>query len=156
MENTYSISIKKIRKIMLRILFKKGWMIALVCSMAFFLAMYIYIRVLGFIANDDPSSVSSKYFSLFIISLVGALTAIYVYAFKKTPRKGKTIITFEYKFNDNNVIVKNLTNNKSYVLNKQHIKEHYIIHDVLVIEETFYYFFPNDEEIKKALCLKQF
>lgn len=109
-----------------------------------------------FIANDNSSSPASLFFSLFIISLGGALTGIYDYLFTKTPRKGKTIITFEYKFNGNNAIVKNLTKNKSYVLNKQHIKEHYIIHDVLVIEETFYYFFPNDEEIKKALGLKQF
>ena len=40
-----------------------------------------------------------------------------------------------------------------YYENKQNIKNHYIIFDVLVVVESFYYFFPNEKSIRKILNL---
>lgn len=153
MINRFVISIKQIRKIMMKLLLKRKLIIALLIFMFGCLALFIYCLIIGNFVDSEAFQIAYTSLSLFVISLLTFLICICIYLFKKIPGKGKTIITCEYKFNNDNVMVKNISRNTSFILNKQNIKNHYVILDVLVVVESFYYFFPNDEAVRKALNL---
>lgn len=153
MKNIFDISIKQIRKIMLKLLLKRKLIIALLVFMFCSLALSVYCLIIGNFVDDEAFQIAYTSLSLFVIIFLAFLVCIYIYLFKKIPGKGETIITYEYEFNKDNVIVKNISRNTSFILNKQNIKNHYIISDVLVVVESFYYFFPNEESIRKTLYL---
>ncbi len=153
MKNRFDISIKQIRKIMLKLLLKRKLIIALLVFMFCSLALSVYCLIIGNFVDDEAFQIAYTSLSLFVIIFLAFLVCIYIYLFKKIPGKGETIITYEYEFNKDNVIVKNISRNTSFILNKQNIKNHYIISDVLVVVESFYYFFPNEESIRKTLYL---
>lgn len=153
MKNIFDISIKQIRKIMLKLLLKRKLIIALLVFMFCSLALSVYCLIIGNFVDDEAFQIAYTSLSLFVIIFLAFLVCIYIYLFKKIPGKGETIITYEYEFNKDNVVVKNISRNTSFILNKQNIKNHYIISDVLVVVESFYYFFPNEESIRKTLYL---
>lgn len=153
MKNRFDISIKQIRKIMLKLLLKRKLIIVLLVFMFCSLALSVYCLIIGNFVDDEAFQIAYTSLSLFVIIFLAFLVCIYIYLFKKIPGKGETIITYEYEFNKDNVIVKNISRNTSFILNKQNIKNHYIISDVLVVVESFYYFFPNEESIRKTLYL---
>lgn len=153
MINRLNISIKQIRKIMMKLLLKRKLIIAILIFMFGCLALFIYCLIIGNFVDSEAFQIAYTSLSLFVILLLTFLICIYIYLFKKIPGKGKTIITYEYKFNNDNVMVKNISRNTSFILNTQNIKNHYVILDVLVVVESFYYFFPNDEAVRKALNL---
>lgn len=153
MKNRFDISIKQIRKIMLKLLLKRKLIIALLVFMFCSLVLSVYCLIIGNFVDDEAFQIAYTSLSLFVIIFLAFLVCIYIYLFKKIPGKGETIITYEYEFNKDNVIVKNISRNTSFILNKQNIKNRYIIFDVLVVVESFYYFFPNEESIRKTLNL---
>ena len=155
MKTTLSISINKIRKIMARLLAKSKRIIVLMIIMFIILALSIYCFIIGNFVDQDAFKIAHTSLSLFVIMFITFIICIYIYLFKKIPGKGQTIITYEYEFHDGNVMVKNLSRNTSFILNKQYIKDHYIVLDVLVIVESFYYFFPNDEAVRKELNIQK-
>lgn len=138
---------------MLKLLLKRKLIIALLVFMFCSLALSVYCLIIGNFVDDEAFQIAYTSLSLFVIIFLAFLVCIYIYLFKKIPGKGETIITYEYEFNKDNVIVKNISRNTSFILNKQNIKNHYIISDVLVVVESFYYFFPNEESIRKTLYL---
>lgn len=154
MKKSYSISIKEIRKIALRLFLKRKGVIVDLILIFGSLAVFIFCTILGIFIEDDLTKIAGTSLSFCIIGFIALSACIYVELFKKMPRKGNAIITYEYEFNDDNVMVKDLAKNKSFILNKQCIKEHFVIDNVLIVGETFYYMLPNDEEIKKALNLE--
>ncbi len=114
-------------------------------------AIFIYCLIIGNFVDAEAFQIAYTSLSLFIIMLFTFIICIYIYSFKRIPGKGKTIITYEYEFNDNSVVVKNLSKGTSFILNKKNIKSHWTILDVLVVTESLYYFLPNDEEVKQNL-----
>lgn len=153
MINRLNISIKQIRKIMMKLLLKRKLIIAILIFMIGCLALFFYCLIIGNFVDSEAFQIAYTSLSLFVILLLTFLICIYIYLFKKIPCKGKTIITYEYKFNNDNVMVKNISRNTSFILNTQNIKNHYVILDVLAVVESFYYFFSNDEAVRKALNL---
>ena len=151
MRKTFDINIKKIRRITMKLLLKRKLIIALLIFMFGSLALSIYCFIFGNFVDKEVFQIAYTSLSFFVIMFLTFIICIYIYLFKKIPGKQKTVITYEYEFNRDNVIVKNISQNTSFILNKQYIKNHYIILDVLVVTESFYYFFPNDETVKKEL-----
>lgn len=151
MRKTFDININKIRRITMKLLLKRKTIIALLIFMFGSLALSIYCFIIGNFVDKEAFQIAYTSLSFFVIMFLTFIICIYIYLFKKIPGKQKTVITYEYEFNRDNVIVKNISRNASFILNKQYIKNHYIILDVLVVTESFYYFFPNDETIKKEL-----
>ena len=138
---------------MMKLLLKRKLIIAILIFMIGCLALFFYCLIIGNFVDSEAFQIAYTSLSLFVILLLTFLICIYIYLFKKILGKGKTIITYEYKFNNDNVMVKNISRNTSFILNTQNIKNHYVILDVLVVVESFYYFFPNDEAVRKALNL---
>lgn len=153
MHKTFEISINKIRKVTARLLLKRKGTIALLILMACSLLLFIYCLIIGNLVDTEAFQIGFTSLSFFVIAAITFSICFYIYLFKKIPGKGKTVVTFEYEFNNENVIVKNLSKDKSFILNKKYIKKSYILSDVLVVLESYYYFFPNDEIIKKELGL---
>ena len=91
------------------------------------LALFFYCLIIGNFVDSEAFQIACTSLSLFVILLLTFLMCIYIYLFKKIPGKGKTIITYEYKFNNDNVMVKNISRNTSFILNTQNIKNHYVI-----------------------------
>ena len=151
MKKTFEISINKIRKIMLRLSLKRKLIIALLVFMFGSFALFIYCLIIGYFVDAKSFHIAYTSLSFFIVILLSLIIRIYNYYFKRIPGKGKTIITYEYEFNDDNVVAKNLSRGTSFILNKKNIKSHCTILDVLVVVEYFCYFFPNDEEVKQNL-----
>ena len=151
MKKTFSISVNKIRRIMGRMLLKSKLFIILLLLMIGSLLLSIYCIIIGNLVDSEAFQMGYSALSLFIIIFIAILIRLYVYFFKKIKGKGKTVITYEYEFNEDNVIVKNLEKNASFILNKKYIKDRYIINDVLVVIESYCYFFPNIDEIKTEL-----
>lgn len=151
MRKTFDININKIRKITMKLLLKRKLIIALLIFMFGSLALSIYCFIIGNFVDKEAFQIAYTSLSFFIIMFLTFIICVYIYLFKKIPDKQNTIITYEYEFNKDNVIIKNISRNTSFILNKQNIKNHYIILDVLVLAESFYYFFPNDEKVKKEL-----
>lgn len=151
MRITFDININKIRRIAMKLLLKRKLIIALLIFMFGSLALSIYCFIIGNFVDKEAFQIAYTSLLFFVITFLSFIICIYIYLFKKIPGKRNSIITYEYEFNRDNVITKNISRNTSFILNKQNIKNHYIILDVLVVAESFYYFFPNDETIKKEL-----
>lgn len=115
MINRFDISIKQIRKIMMKLLLKRKLIIALLIFMFGCLALFIYCLIIGNLVDSEAFQIAYTSLSLFVILLSTFLICIYIYLFKRIPGKGKTIIIYEYKFNNDNVMVKNTSRNTSFI-----------------------------------------
>lgn len=155
MRKTFDININKIRRIAMKLLLKRKLIIALLIFMFGSLALSVYCIIIGNFVDEEAFQIAYTSLSFFVIMFLTFIICVYIYLFKKIPGKRKTIITFEYEFHSDNVIIKNISRNTSFILNKQNIKNHYIISNILVVAETFYYLFPNDETIKKELGIQK-
>lgn len=155
MRKTFDININKIRRIAMKLLLKRKLIIALLIFMFGSLALSVYCIIIGNFVDKEAFQTAYTSLSFFVIMFLTFIICVYIYLFKKIPGKRNTIITFEYEFHSDNVIIKNISRNTSFILNKQNIKNHYIISNILVVAETFYYLFPNDETIKKELGIQK-
>lgn len=109
MHKTFEISINKIRKVTARLLLKRKGTIALLILMACSLLLFIYCLIIGNLVDTEAFQIGFTSLSFFVIVAITFSICFYIYLFKKIPGKGKTIVTFEYEFNNENVIVKNLS-----------------------------------------------
>lgn len=151
MKKSFEIKINDIRKIMLKLLLKRPSITLLIIFIIGCLLFSIYCILIGFYFDEEALQMAYSALGLFVISFITTIACIYIIIFKKIKGNGNDIITFEYEFNNENVLIKNISKNKQFILNKQYIKKYYIILDVLVVFENFTFLFPNDEEIKKNL-----
>lgn len=153
MKKTFQVSVSKIRKITLRLMLKRKLIIALLIVMFGSLAFFVYCLIIGNFVDSEAFQYAYSSLSLFCVMVVGFLISIYINLFKRIPGKRKSVATYEYEFSEDNVTVKVLPKNALFILNKRHLKNHYVVSDVLVVVESFYFFFPDDEEIKHKLGL---
>lgn len=153
MRNTFEISIKDIRKIMIRLAFKSKLVIALLVVLVGSLLFSIYCILIGNFVDEEAFHYGYSALALFVVMLLGMFLGFYL-RLRRIKGKGSTIITYEYEFHDDNVLVKNQTKGNSFILNKKFIKKHCVIDDVLVVTESYVFLFPNDESIRKELGIK--
>ena len=151
MTKSFEIKVNDIRKIMFKLLLKRPSIILLIIFIIGCLLFSIYCILIGHFFDKDALQMGYSALGLFVISFITTIVCIYIIIFKKIKGNGNDIVTFEYEFNKENVLIKNVSKNKQFILNKQYIKKYYIILDVLVVYENFTFLFPNDKEIKNNL-----
>ena len=154
MKTTLEISIGKIRKILLKLLFKSWPYIFLFIFIGGTFAFFIYCLIIGYLVDAEALQLAYKSLSLFVLSIIGFLIGLYIYLFVKVKGKNNEIIIFEYEFNSDVVLVKNQRNNDVSVLNKNNIKNYYILYDTLIIKDKFIFLFPVNETVKSELNIK--
>lgn len=155
MNKTLEISINKIRKISAVLLLRRKTTIVLLAVMLGSLALAIYCIIIGNFVDADAFEIGYTSLSFFAILLAAFSISVWIYLFKKIKGKGKTIVTYEYEFSPDNVLIRNLTSNVSFILNKNKIRGHCVISDVLVVSESYYFFFPNDEATRKEIGISK-
>lgn len=151
MKQMFEINIKSIRKIRLKLLLKNPLDILFIIIILGSLVFSIYCTLIGIFADSEALQLGYTALAFFIISFISFLIRIYINIYKKIEGKNKDIVKYEYEFNKETVLVKNLSHNSSYILNKKDIKNCYVINNVLVVIQSFVFLFPNDEYIKKEL-----
>lgn len=117
MRKTFDININKIRRITTKLLLKRKKIIARLIFMFGSLALSIYCFIIGNFVDKEAFQIAYTSLSFFVIMFLTFIICIYIYLFKKIPGKQKTVITYEYEFNRDNVIVKNISQNTSFILN---------------------------------------
>lgn len=151
MKQMFEINIKNIRKIRLKLLLKNPLDIIFIIIILGSLVFSIYCIFIGNFVDSEALQLGYTALSFFIISFISFLMRIYINIYKKIEGKNKDVVRYEYEFNKDIVLVKNLSQNSSYILNKKDIKKYYVINNVLVVIQSFVFLFPNDEYIKKEL-----
>lgn len=151
MTKSFKIKVNDIRKIMFKLLLKRPSITLLLIFIIGCLLFSIYCILIGHFFDKEALQMGYSALGLFVISFITTIVCIYIIIFKKIKGNGNDIIIFNYEFNTENVLIKNVSKNNQFILNKQYIKNYYIISDVLVVLENFTFFFPNDEEIKNNL-----
>ena len=106
-ENNISNKYKKIRKIILIPFLKRKLIMTLLGNIQLFIYFNSFFNYLEFL---DVEITQIAYVSLFVfvIILLSFIVDTYNCCFKSMPSKGETIATYEYEFNGDNVVTKNV------------------------------------------------
>lgn len=150
----FEISLKKIRKTIIRATLKKKRNIVLIVFSGYLFFIFIICLIFGLLFDDREEILAAlNALLIFLLIAICSFIRFYIILFKKIKGKGNKIITYHYEFNEENIMVTNLTNNISSILNKKIISNIFVLNDVIVVMESFCYIFPNNETFQKELGL---
>lgn len=108
----------------------------------------IYCYIIANFVDEEAFELARPALGLFVVSLIGTIIRMFTYVFRVKGNKND-IFGFEYELYDDHIMIKNLSQKTSHILNKKNIKKFYIMYNTIVVIENCVYFISNDSENRK-------